>query len=81
MKTVRSVISPSSIALMAIAVPFIAAGAIGLTSPELVPPLANPKIAWSLIGVGILMDAVASFQIVMTAKQMAAAQAQESSGS
>ncbi|MEQ8663954.1 MAG: hypothetical protein RLW62_24300 [Gammaproteobacteria bacterium] len=46
------------------AVSLIGAGICGLTQPELVPPLARPAVAWSLIGVGVLLDAWAVLAIV-----------------
>ncbi|RME33404.1 MAG: hypothetical protein D6786_07790 [Gammaproteobacteria bacterium] len=32
------------------------AGLIGLLAPHLAPPLAAARIAWSLIGVGLILD-------------------------
>lgn len=43
----------------------IALGAMGLTSPDLVPPLAAPAVAWALIGAGALIDGGAAVGIVL----------------
>ncbi|MGR8947800.1 MAG: hypothetical protein ACU84Q_07125 [Gammaproteobacteria bacterium] len=41
------------------ALPLLAAGIVGVTSPELLPWSPNPPIAWSLPGVGVMMDGAA----------------------
>lgn len=43
---------------------FLCAGVAGLLMPELVPKLARPAVAWSLIGVGIVLDLGAIFHFV-----------------
>ncbi|MGE0857500.1 MAG: hypothetical protein AB7I01_20785 [Gammaproteobacteria bacterium] len=43
----------------------IAVGAMGLTSPDLMPPLAAPGVAWALIGAGALIDGGAALGIVL----------------
>ncbi|MEQ8233903.1 MAG: hypothetical protein RLW61_09020 [Gammaproteobacteria bacterium] len=47
----------------------LAAGVLGLVQPQLVPPLAQPAVAWSLIGVGALLDAWAVVAIVGAARR------------
>lgn len=47
------------ITLSMVALPLLVVGIMGLTAPELVPWAANPTIAWSLLGVGLIMDAAA----------------------
>jgi tellurite resistance protein TehA-like permease len=56
----------STLGLGALSVVMIAAGAIGLVEPDLVPQLARPAVAWSLIAVGVLMDVYAMLCIVRT---------------
>ncbi len=45
----------------------LAAGVVGLVAPEIAPPLASSAVAWSLIGVGLIMDVIAFTQL-MTAR-------------
>jgi len=52
-------ISPLFIVLNAIALAFFTGGFLGLVMPELVPLLADPKVAWSLIGAGAILDGIA----------------------
>jgi len=47
---------------------FLGAGALGLFEPTTVPQLAAPAVAWSLIGVGIVLDA-AAIGIVLSARK------------
>ena len=47
------------ITLSAVALPLLVAGIMGLTAPEIVPWAAKPSVAWSLVGVGLIMDAAA----------------------
>lgn len=47
----------------------IALGAMGLTSPDLVPPLAAPGVAWALIGAGLLIDGGAAVGIVLSLRK------------
>ena len=47
------------ITLSMVALPLLVAGIMGLTAPEIVPWAANPTVAWSLLGVGLIMDAAA----------------------
>ncbi len=54
----------SFIVITTIAVPLLAAGIIGLTAPELLPWPPNPTIAWSLLGVGGVMDIAAVFTLM-----------------
>ena len=42
----------------------LAAGAVGLASPGLAPQLGSAPVAWSLIGVGLAMDALAVGQLL-----------------
>lgn len=42
----------------------LAAGFAGLFVPEVLPALATPAIAWSLIGVGVAIEIVAMIGIV-----------------
>jgi len=60
--------TPSFIALILIAVVFLTAGVFGLLMPDIVPPLASPKIAWSLIAVAIIMDGAAVVNLYMDQK-------------
>jgi hypothetical protein len=43
---------------------FMGAGAIGLLAPDMAPPFARPAVAWSLIGVGIVLDIGAVLQLI-----------------
>jgi hypothetical protein len=52
------------IVLSMVAMLFVAAGAYGLMASEVVPQLANPVVAWSLIAVGSVLDAAAIFVVV-----------------
>lgn len=61
-------IPPMGIVLSMVAMAFLAAGAYGLMSPEAVPQLAAPAIAWSLIAVGVMLDAAALFVVIGAAK-------------
>ena len=60
------------IVLSTVAMIFIAAGIIGLTQPDLVPQLARPAVAWSLVSVGVLIDVYAGVQFVLVARRRAA---------
>lgn len=51
----------------------IAIGAMGLTSPELLPPLAAPGVAWALIAAGALIDGGAAVGIVLHLRRRAPA--------
>ena len=42
----------------------LAAGAVGLASPGLAPQLASAPVAWSLVGVGVVMDLLAVGQLL-----------------
>ncbi len=48
---------------------FLGAGVVALVSPELVPPLASKTVAWSLIGVGGVLDAAAVIQLLATVRE------------
>lgn len=50
----------------------IAVGAMGLTSPDLLPPLAAPGVAWAMIGAGLLIDGGAAVGIVLHLRRRAA---------
>lgn len=47
------------IVLSLVAALFLAAGVTGLFLPEVAPRLARPAVAWSLIGVGVVLDGFA----------------------
>ena len=47
-----------------IATLFVCTGVVRCLMPDLVPALARPMVAWSLIGVGILLDFGAIFHFV-----------------
>jgi uncharacterized MnhB-related membrane protein len=57
------------IVLSAFAVALIGAGVCGLVQPALVPPLARPAVAWSLIAVGAMLDTWAMLAIVQAARR------------
>ena len=57
------------IVLSAFAVALIGAGVCGLVQPALVPPLARPAVAWSLIVVGAMLDTWAMLAIVQAARR------------
>ena len=57
------------IALSVFAVTLIGAGVCGLVQPALVPPLARPAVAWSLIVVGATLDTWAMFVILRAARR------------
>ncbi len=42
----------------------VATGAIGIAVPEIVPALSSPRVAWSLLGVGMIVDAWAIFGLI-----------------
>lgn len=42
----------------------LAAGVVGLLEPALVPQLARPAVAWSLIGVGLTLDVLSVVQLM-----------------
>lgn len=48
-----------------VALPLLVSGIISYTNPELMPWASNPSITWSLIGVGLLMDMVAAWILVV----------------
>ena len=54
----------SFIVITMVALPLLVAGIIGLTAPELLPWPPNPSIAWSLLGVGGMMDVAAVFTLL-----------------
>ncbi len=58
----------TGIGLSTVAMLFLGAGALGLFEPATVPQLAAPAVAWSLIGVGIVLDA-AAIGIVLSARK------------
>lgn len=41
----------------------LAAGVVGLLEPTIVPQLARPAVAWSLIGVGLTLDVLSVVQL------------------
>ncbi len=45
------------------------AGILGLMMPEFVPALANPKVAWALIGVGCVLDLIGGWQLLSNMKE------------
>ena len=54
----------SFVALSTIGAIALAAGVVGLVAPEIAPPLASSTVAWSLIGVGVIMDVLAFMQLL-----------------
>lgn len=52
------------LAISALAMLMLAAGACGLLQPALLPMLAPPAVAWSLIAAGLMLDAMAVLQIL-----------------
>lgn len=59
-------VPPLAVALSAVAMVFLGAGAIGLLTPETLPLVARPVVAWSLVGAGALMDAGAVLMLLST---------------
>jgi len=57
------------IALSAFAVALIGAGVCGLVQPAMVPALARPSVAWSLIVVGAFLDTWAVLAILRAARR------------
>ena len=55
----RIAVTPMFIALGFTSLVFLVAGVVGLASPDLAPALAPPAVAWSLIGVGVVLDGAA----------------------
>ena len=68
-------VPPTFILLSVIAMVFLAAGILGLFAPTVVPPLASPKVAWSLIVVAVVMDGAAVVNVVMAVKERAGGEA------
>lgn len=56
------------IGLTSVAALFLGAGVVGLFAPDLLPPLASPAVAWSLLGVGIILDVGAVLQLLSSRK-------------
>lgn len=48
---------PSFFVLSTAASLFLAGGVLGLFAPWVLPPLADPQVAWSLLGVGAAFEA------------------------
>lgn len=67
-KSAGVTIPPMGIVLSVVAIVFLAAGACGLLSPGTVPQLAAPAVAWSLITVGVVLDAAALFIVIGAAR-------------
>jgi hypothetical protein len=55
--------------LNAVGVACLAGGVCGLATPEMVPALSSPAVAWSLIAVGAMMDGYAMLGIVGHARR------------
>ena len=66
----RATIPPIGLVLGAVAMLFLGAGAYGLIKPEAVPQLAAPAVTWSLIAVGIVLDAAALFVVLGAARKL-----------
>lgn len=60
------------VGLSAFAGMLLAAGVVGLATPELVPALGKPSVAWSLIGVGVVLDLWAIGTLLTSARTDAA---------
>ena len=52
------------ILLSVLALPLVGAGIIGLSAPELLPWAGKPSVAWSLLGVGIIIDGAAVINLL-----------------
>jgi hypothetical protein len=52
------------LAVSAVANLLIVGGLLGLVNPALVPAISAPKIAWTLLGVGIAIEVVAVIALV-----------------
>jgi hypothetical protein len=48
------------IVLSVVALVLLVAGVVGLASPELVPAMAKPMVAWSMIAIGLMLDGAAA---------------------
>ncbi|MDP6183139.1 MAG: hypothetical protein QF609_04920 [Gammaproteobacteria bacterium] len=68
-KETRVSIPVGFVVVTALASLFVGAGAIGLFAPDLVPSLSPPAVAWSLLGVGIVLDIGAVMQLLSARKQ------------
>jgi len=62
---------PSFFALSTAASLFLAGGVLGLFAPLVLPPLAAPPVAWSLLGVGAAFEAWAVAILIGTARRNA----------
>lgn len=49
---------------------FIFLGIVAIILPELIPPLAKPKIAWSLIFIGVILESMGIFQLIANIKKI-----------
>ncbi|CAG0933442.1 MAG: hypothetical protein EFKGCFLK_00424 [Rhodocyclaceae bacterium] len=63
---------PAFFALSTAASLFLAGGVLGLFAPRVLPALASPPVAWSLIGVGVTFEAWAVAILIGTARRNAA---------
>lgn len=65
----RSGLSPLLLAVSALGNFMLAAGILGIVSPETFPALARPTLAWALISIGALIDGYAVWGIVSATKR------------
>lgn len=60
---------PLFFAVSAVAGLALGAGAVGLFAPTVIPALADPAVAWSCIGVGVLMEGWGASMVLAAARE------------
>ena len=59
----------AGIALSTVASALLAVGIVALVSPGLIPGVSSPMVAWTMIAVGAIVDAMAMVQIIRAARR------------
>jgi hypothetical protein len=62
-------VAPTVLVLCAVAMVFLGAGAIGLVTPETLPMVARPAVAWSLVAAGAMID-VGAMLMLLSARRV-----------